>query len=836
MSYAELAERADTIVKDLRKRLPTDLTRPLVLLEATNDAFSVAAYLGFLRAGWPVILDGGGMAAPDTSIAQTYAPNIVIQFCNNAWRTDFGSMRQYDLHPDLAVLLSKSGTTGAAKLVRLSRHNLQSNATAIISYLKVRPDGRTVTTLPFHYSYGMSVLHIHLAVGAGVVLTERSIVEDGIWGLAKRHRVSALAFVPTQFELLNRIGFSEDWLPQFRYITQAGGKLDPLLLKSFAHCARDKGWHFFIMYGQTEAGPRMSFVPPEDALDWGHTIGRAIDGGRFHLSASDGPGSGDGSTTGELVFEGPGVMMGYATAPMHLADGAGPSTLRTGDIAERLDNGYFRLVGRASRFIKLFGLRIGCDEVENLLRAEGRRVYVSGSDAGLVIFLSDDAEPGSLAQDVAARFKLPPSAVVVRTLDAVPLLSSGKVDYRSLGEMAQQALSAPKPLSSGIETLLRTALRTPEPDLDRSFVEHGGDSLSYLEVELFFSDRGTDLPESWELRPLRELVELDRPGRRSGVTWQSVPSDLIGRMEALVMVIALHSTGWPTGGGAYLLLILSGYSIARFQSEPLFAGAVFRTWRIMLVPIVLCCLVLVTMTAAVWAPVDWRWFLFLGNFVEDISPKELTPYWFVCAYVQIVLLFTLPFLSPQVRAFFARSPFAAGLSSLAVVVLLAWLLQLDEVNFSSRHRHPVAALELFILGWCIYFARQFAQKLMMSAIIGTVYVTHWSDLPNVIAVVILTGATAPLWSLRLPATSWIARRLMQFGSLTMFVYLAHAPMISFVTRQMDLPELPRFLAVLALSTLVAFVLKTAYTSISSLAFPAGVSKMRRSAKPTASDA
>lgn len=157
------------------------------------------------------------------------------------------------------------------------------------------------------------------------------------------------------------------------------------------------------------------------------------------------------------------------------------------------------------------------------------------------------------------------------------------------------------------------------------------------------------------------------------------------------------------------------------------------------------------------------------------------------------------------------------------------------MNFSARHRHPVAALELFILGWCIYFARQFTQKLVMSAIIGTVYVTHWSDLPNVIAVVILTGAAAPLWSLRLPAPSWIARRLMQFGSLTMFVYLAHAPMISFVTRQMDLPELPRFLVVLALSTLVAFLLKTSYTSISSLKFPAGIFKMRRSAKSTARD-
>jgi uncharacterized membrane protein len=179
--------------------------------------------------------------------------------------------------------------------------------------------------------------------------------------------------------------------------------------------------------------------------------------------------------------------------------------------------------------------------------------------------------------------------------------------------------------------------------------------------------------------------------------------------------------------------------------------------------------------------------------------------------VQIVLLFNLPFLSPQVRAFFARFPFAIGLSSLAVVVLLAWLLQLDQVNFSSRHRHPVPAIT------------------------GTVYVTDWSDLPNVIAVVILIGAAAPLWFLRLPAPSWIARRLMQFGSLTMFVYLAHAPVISFVTRQMDLPELPRFLVVLALSTLVAFVLKTSYTSISSLTLPAGVSKMRRSAKSTASD-
>src|SRR5690606_13557461 len=246
-----------------RAQLPEAVRRPLVLIEAKNELGSIVAYLACLRAGWPVILVAEGQGSEESSIASTYQPNVIVRAegarARLAW-TEPAAMR-----PELAVLLSTSGTTGAAKLVRLSRENLQANAASITAYLRLASSDRAITALPYHYSYGLSVLHTHLAVHAAAILTSASLVDDGFWALARQHGATSLALVPTQFELLEKIGFTRAHLPTLRYVTQAGGKLDARLALDVARRARSEGWEFFIMYGQTEAGPRMSYVPPEDA-------------------------------------------------------------------------------------------------------------------------------------------------------------------------------------------------------------------------------------------------------------------------------------------------------------------------------------------------------------------------------------------------------------------------------------------------------------------------------------------------------------------------------------------------------------------------------------------
>ncbi|MFM9827790.1 MAG: AMP-binding protein [Sphingomonas sp.] len=814
ISYAELAVLADKFCAELQAGLSDAIPRPLILLEASNEPAAIIAYLGALRARWPVILVAEGAADDDSEIAQIYRPNVILRRVAD-WKPVFATSDAIEMHPDLAVLLSTSGTTGAAKLVRLSRQNLSANANAIARYLDVRTDDRAMTLLPFHYSYGMSVLHIHLLRGAGLVLTNGSLIDADLRALATRTQVCALALVPAQFELIDTL----DWVPKLRYVTQAGGRLDPVLAKQFADKAAAEGWQLFIMYGQTEAAPRMSYVPPQEAQLWFHTIGRPLEGGRFRLVDAEGQEIAAAGTPGELVYEGPNVMLGYAVTRSDLGAPAGPKVLHTGDIAERLENGYFRITGRASRFIKLFGLRIGLDEVETQLRAEGRRVYVTGSDLQLVVFVQDDADLALLRDSVARRYHLPNSAVVLAPIKGVPLLPSGKVDYRLLTEWSEALQSDRQAKAADTQSLLRQALRMPVVDLDRSFLELGGDSLAYLEVQLHLLERLGKVPADWETLPLCEVlaqggdtrssVVIDRPRR------QPVRAELVARIASILAVIALHSTAWPTGGGSYLLLILVGYSLARFQSAVLFEGNILRTWHSMLVPILTCYYFLLLMTTLLWHPVSISWFMLLGNFQEAPSLRGLEPYWFVSAYVQIIVLFTLPIASLPLRREIARRPLVAGLLALAAMLLAIHFTGVAEIAPQSRQRHPLAAMELLLLGWCIFYGRDRAQKAMMTLVTLVVWWITWRDAPYSAHVMVLCGAIAVTWGLWVNLPVRLARGLMQMGSLTLFLYIVHPPIISLVVHLGLRSDGVSFVAVMALSLAAAGSFKFIYDRVNS---------------------
>ena len=814
ISYTQLALRADDFVHSIRARLPASITRPLVLLEAVNELASIIAYLGLLRAGWPVILVAEGAGADHSGIVQTYAPNVLVQRRSHGWQVDLAAHDAVEMHPDLAVLLSTSGTTGAAKLVRLSAQNLQANATAITSYLDVRADDRTITTLPFHYSYGMSVLHIHLLRGAGLVLSEGSLVDPDFRALAQRTGVTSLALVPTQFELFE----TTTWLPQLRYITQAGGRMDPVLARRFAEMATAEGWRLFIMYGQTEAGPRMSYLPPRDAADWFHTIGRPIPGGSFRLIDAAGAEIAQPGVPGELIYEGPSVMLGYALARIDLAASAGPQILHTGDIAERLDNGYYRIVGRASRFIKLFGLRIALDEVETHLRNEGHRVYASGTDARLVLFAQDKPGCEALRTSIAKKLKLPVSAVLVELLQEVPLLPSGKVDYRALARRAEALAVSQEQVvrnEESLEGLLKAALSTPILDMDRNFLDAGGDSLSYLEVQLYLSSRLGHAPAGWERLPLRDLLAFDVPTSLEIKvpigTLQEVSADLLARVAAIFAVITLHATTWPTGGGAYLLLILVGYSLARFQSGVLFEGRVLHTYRSMLLPLVVCYYILISAAALFWPPIDLEFFLLVENFVPKIEPHGMTPYWYVSTYVQVILIATLPFVLSGLRRTIAAHPLAAGCSALIGSVVVMRLAGLEEIVVSLRHHHPIPALQLLLMGWCAFFAVSSVQRGLVSLLILGLWWVCWGDAPIGITLWALIGAVAVVWGLRVRLPRGVARGLMRIGGLTLYLYLLHVPiMVLVLPRMPDSPEALQLAAVIALTLIASVVSKAVY--------------------------
>jgi hypothetical protein len=634
-------------------------------------------------------------------------------------------------------------------------------------------------------------------------------MDDELWTQARQHAVTSLALVPTQFELLEKLAFTKpERLPTLRYVTQAGGKLDPRLAVEFARRAAAEGWQLFIMYGQTEAAPRMSYVPPADVEHWYHSIGRPVPGGTFRLIDASGQEITRTGEPGELVYEGPNVMLGYAVTRADLDNPAGPPVLHTGDVAERLENGYYRITGRNSRFVKLFGLRISLDEIETTLRTEGQRAYVSGTDERLVVFLPEGGDAPALRAQLAQRYHLPERVVAVVALDAVPLLPSGKVDYRELARRAAALAPVAAELPSDLGVLLRSALGQASLDTTKSFVELGGSSLTYLEVQLLLQRRIGSVPESWEHMPLGDLFALEKASGSRASGWQRVPADLVARVVAILAVIALHSTTWKTGGGSILLLVLVGYSLARFQSEVLFSGQVGKTLWAMLSRIVAVYYVCITVAAVKFRPFDASWFFLVANLPHEVRPPHIGPYWFVSTYVQIILLASLPFLIAPLRARVKRAPFEAGLGALLLVGLLIALTPLRDLYYNVRHHHPIIAFQLLIVGWCMFFAKSPRQKLLATLAIMLVWVQNFGLVEANIAALLLGGSLATLWGLYVPLPAFLARALFVFGSLSMFVYITHVAVLYGLGRWMD-ASLLRFVVLVALSLVLAVILKKA---------------------------
>ena len=403
-------------------------TRTLGLMFCSNRLGDVALYLACLRQGHVPLLLPAEMPARQVEALQThYRPQWVAGLeAGNPFPVAQADAPPVDLHPSLALLLSTSGSTGSPRLVRLSREALQANATSIARYLALGPQERAILSLPMHYSYGLSVLNSHLLAGGSVVLGAPGIISPDFVPLMRRHAVSSLAGVPYMYQMLQRTGFFQQALPALRTLTQAGGKLDERLARLVSEHAQAAGRRFFVMYGQTEACARISYVPPERLAAKMGSIGVAIPGGRLHLDPD----------TQELVYEGPNVMLGYAETREDLALGdVMHGVLPTGDLARRDEDGYYYLEGRIKRFIKVYGNRIGLDEVERALEAQlALPVAVSGRDDRLVVWIEsgDTARVAQASALMRQQFGIHPTATQCRVVEQLPLLATGKKNYAAL--------------------------------------------------------------------------------------------------------------------------------------------------------------------------------------------------------------------------------------------------------------------------------------------------------------------------------------------------------------------------------------------------------------------
>ena len=341
-----------------------------------------------------------------------------------------------EINPELALCLTTSGSTGSPKFVRLSVKNVLANAESIAGYLEIDENERPVTTLPSYYSYGVSVINSHLIKGATILLTEGTVAQRDFWNFMKEHKATSIAGVPYTYEMLKMLRFFRMDLPYLKTMTQAGGKLNKDIAKEYIEYAQSKGKRFFVMYGQTEATARMSYLPLEHALDKYASIGIAIPRGKFSLIDVNGNTIEETDVDGELVYEGPNVSLGYAECRADLAKGdENNGVLHTGDVARRDADGYYYITGRMKRFVKVWGNRCNLDATEQLVKAISTNCACVGVDDKITIFVTQQGLEDEIIKFLVAKTGFNNRAFEVRVIDSIPVKSSGKIDYQTMQAM-----------------------------------------------------------------------------------------------------------------------------------------------------------------------------------------------------------------------------------------------------------------------------------------------------------------------------------------------------------------------------------------------------------------
>lgn len=342
--------------------------------------------------------------------------------------------RNYPLYEELALLLTTSGSTGSPKFVRQSYTNVLDNAQSIVNYLELDESERPITTLPMNYTYGLSIINSHLLVGATILITDKTLMQKEFWNFFKEAEATSFGGVPYTYEMLDKLRFCRMELPSLRTMTQAGGKILPELHEKFAKYAEERGKKFVVMYGQCEATARMGYLPPEKAVEKKGSMGIVIPGGKFRLIGDDGKEVMTPDTTGELVYEGKNVTLGYAECGEDLikSDERG-GILETGDMAQFDKDGYYYIVGRKKRFLKIYGNRVNLDEVERLIKGQfGIEAASTGVDDHMYIFVTDEEYTESVKSFVVNKTKLNPAAFKVIMIDEIPKNDSGKTLYKEL--------------------------------------------------------------------------------------------------------------------------------------------------------------------------------------------------------------------------------------------------------------------------------------------------------------------------------------------------------------------------------------------------------------------
>jgi len=359
-----------------------------IILISPNSIFFITAYLGILKSGnvcvplnyaveegnldyilnlidSPLMMVTDNFKGTDSfkdelaHIDETDLEKIISGPEIRTFTTDF-------IEDSLAEIIFTSGSTGEPKGVMISHGNIIANTDSIIEYLRLTEQDRMCVVLPFFYCYGLSLLHTHLKVGGSIVLNNSFIFIGRVIKDLQEYQCTGFAGVPSHFQILLKKSqsFKTTKFPFLKYVTQAGGKLHAVFIEEFIGAFPEIP--FYVMYGQTEATARLTYLPPEHIGSKMSSIGKSIPGVSIQIMDDKGNVLGP-NEKGELVARGANIMQGYykdaASTSITIVDG----WLYTGDIAFSDEEGYLFIVARKKEIIKVGGKRVSPKEIEEVI-------------------------------------------------------------------------------------------------------------------------------------------------------------------------------------------------------------------------------------------------------------------------------------------------------------------------------------------------------------------------------------------------------------------------------------------------------------------------------------
>ncbi|WP_425756276.1 AMP-binding protein [Ihubacter sp. rT4E-8] len=436
ISYKELNVQVDYISKMLTNR-------KLVLVLCDNTYESIIAYLATMKADCvPMLFPALTWDRTLKNNIKLYKPDYIFTPFYLELREGYGLMlddnllkiyklsdnSKSDLHPNLQLLLSTSGSIGSPKCVRISKENLSANTYDICEYLGINENSRAITSLPMSYTYGLSIINSHLLKHGSIVLTNTSITSKKFWNLIDLYNVTDFGGVPFQYEAILKLNIDIAKHKTLEHITQAGGRLGKLYVdKIFEKCmGRIK---FYIMYGQTEATARISYLPPQYTKEKSGSAGISIPHGKLYLRDECDNVIKENGVIGEIIYEGKNVSMGYARCRSDLIKGdINKGVLKTGDLGFFDIDGFLYITGRKNRIVKICGQRIDLQHLESILCDKGFQCICVGNDDLIKIFTLEEYAD-CIYDALKDEIRINRNYFKIELVDDFYRNANGKIDY-----------------------------------------------------------------------------------------------------------------------------------------------------------------------------------------------------------------------------------------------------------------------------------------------------------------------------------------------------------------------------------------------------------------------